>query len=60
MFLGINANSEVVDEEKNLYHITFEDNPLEMFIEMSDSLGDLEYSNVICGTIAGALEQVLR
>ncbi|SJK85846.1 Trafficking protein particle complex subunit 3 [Babesia microti strain RI] len=58
MFLGINANSEVVDEEKNLYHITFEDNPLEMFIEMSDSLGDLEYSNVICGTIAGALEQI--
>ncbi|KAK1442171.1 trafficking protein particle complex subunit 3 like protein [Babesia gibsoni] len=58
MFLGINADVVAVPEEKDHYHILFKDNPLDQFVELPDNLSGLNYSNIICGVIQGALEQL--
>ncbi|GIX66293.1 Bet3 transport protein, putative [Babesia caballi] len=58
MFLGVSGEVIVVDEEKKHYHISFQENPLDQFVELPDNLADLTYSNIICGVIVGALEQV--
>ncbi|GBE59809.1 Bet3 transport protein [Babesia ovata] len=58
MFLGITGDVIVVDEAKNHYHIAFQENPLDQFVELPENLSGLAYSNIICGVIIGALEQL--
>jgi trafficking protein particle complex subunit 3 len=42
-----------------VYAICFDDNPLNVFVELPDTLKQsLWYSNVLCGVIRGALQQV--
>ncbi|UKK00234.2 Bet3 transport protein [Theileria orientalis] len=58
MFLGISANVVDVDPENNIYNISFQENPLDQFVELPETLKDLNYSNIFCGVIIGALEQL--
>jgi hypothetical protein len=58
MFLGIDA--EYSEESKSVFHINFIENPLNDFVELPTSLraSELRYSNVLCGIIRGAFEQL--
>lgn len=57
MFLGISAQVEAVADES--YSLVFEDNPLTLFVELPDNYrAKLWYSNILCGVIRGALDQV--
>ncbi|KAK1934735.1 putative Bet3 transport protein [Babesia divergens] len=58
MFLGITGDVIAINEEENHYHIVFHENPLDQFVELPDNLAGLNYSNIICGVIIGALEQL--
>jgi hypothetical protein len=57
MFLGVNANVENAGD--GLFSISFDDNPLNMFVDLPPALrGQLWYSNVLCGVVRGAMGQV--
>ncbi|KJP85899.1 hypothetical protein AK88_04486 [Plasmodium fragile] len=58
MFLGISGNVTCVDQETNVYSITFDRNPLSDFVELPKSLSSLNYCSLLCGVIRGALEQI--
>ena len=68
MFLGISptithslpppptANSALV--EPKMFSVVFDENPLAEFVELPESAAGLWFSNVYCGVIRGALEQL--
>lgn len=63
MFLGITA--EVIDFKSDdfrtcTFNLQFTDNPLIEYVELPEHLQNLQYSNVICGAIRGALSKVIR
>ncbi|KAK2197308.1 bifunctional Bet3 family/NO signaling-Golgi transport ligand-binding domain superfamily/Transport protein particle (TRAPP) component [Babesia duncani] len=58
VFLGISGDTVAIDAEQNHYHIIFHENPLDQFVYIPEHLSDLNYSNLICGVIMGALEQL--
>jgi len=62
MFLNVSAqvDSVVTAEDSQAYSLLFEENPLNGYAELPDGAvkQHLWYSNVLCGVIRGALEQV--
>ncbi|KAL7506212.1 hypothetical protein ACHAXN_003502 [Cyclotella atomus] len=65
MFLGVQAEVGGFSQDQKSFSIYLQDNPLSTFVELpgdeqggSDDLRRLKYSNVYCGVIRGALEQV--
>lgn len=40
------------------FSLIFDSNPLVEFVELPDNHANLEYSNILCGVIRGALEMV--
>jgi len=66
MFLGVGAECGAFSQDQKSFSIYFHDNPLSTFVElppagddhMGDDLRKLKYSNIYCGIIRGALEQV--
>eukprot|EP00092_Neocalanus_flemingeri_P034532 GFUD01037552.1.p1 GENE.GFUD01037552.1~~GFUD01037552.1.p1 ORF type:complete len:180 (+),score=61.60 GFUD01037552.1:39-578(+) len=40
------------------FSLVFEANPIAEFVELPDNYADLQYSNILCGAIRGALEMV--
>eukprot|EP00922_Rhytidocystis_sp_ex-Travisia-forbesii_P043889 GHVS01065444.1.p1 GENE.GHVS01065444.1~~GHVS01065444.1.p1 ORF type:complete len:192 (+),score=27.15 GHVS01065444.1:47-622(+) len=56
MFLGISC--EVTDADDSCCSLAFVENPFTDFVELPPALSSLCYSNLICGVIRGALEQV--
>lgn len=60
MFLGISAEVQMVNDSS--FSLLIYDNPLALFVELPQEDGDkwksLKYSNLYCGIIRGALEQV--
>lgn len=65
MFLGVNAEVGGFSQDQKSFSIYLQENPLSTFVELpgeeqggSDDLRRLKYSNVYCGVIRGALEQV--
>ncbi|AFZ80260.1 bet3 transport protein, putative [Theileria equi strain WA] len=58
MFLGISGDVVTVNERENIHNIKFQENPLDQFVELPDSLCKLNYSGIYCGVIVGALEQL--
>ena len=63
MFLGIKAevtNFSLDDSKKGCkFTLAFDDNPLIDFLQLPEKLSELQYSNIICGAITGALSLVL-
>eukprot|EP01082_Thalassiosira_pseudonana_P013098 g12086.t1 g12086 contig6:1186634-1187179(-) len=65
MFLGIQAEVGGFSQDQRSFSIYLQDNPLATFVELpgdeqsgGDDLRRLKYSNLYCGVIRGALEQV--
>mmetsp|Transcript_15707 Transcript_15707/g.26822 ORF Transcript_15707/g.26822 Transcript_15707/m.26822 type:complete len:204 (+) Transcript_15707:118-729(+) len=66
MFLGIQAEVGGFSQDQRSFSIYLHDNPLSTFVELppgdessgGDDLSRLKYSNLYCGVIRGALEQV--
>jgi len=58
MFLGVTAQVVGFDAEKKEFSLVLEDNPLIDFVELPDDCKGLNYCNVLCGVIRGALEMV--
>ena len=65
MFLGIQAEVGAFSQDQRCFSIYLQDNPLSTFVELpedeqsgGDDLRRLKYSNLYCGVIRGALEQV--
>lgn len=66
MFLGIQCEVGGFSQDQRSFSIYLQDNPLSTFVELppgdeqsgGDDLRKLKYSNLYCGVIRGALEQV--
>jgi len=59
MFLGVTANVGKLDTKKQTFSLVLEDNPLVDFVELPSQYREkLQYSNLLCGVIRGALEMV--
>ena len=67
MFLGIQAEVGGYSQDQRSFSIYLQDNPLATFVELppagdeqynGEDLRKLKYSNLYCGVIRGALEQV--
>mmetsp|Transcript_8647 Transcript_8647/g.21081 ORF Transcript_8647/g.21081 Transcript_8647/m.21081 type:complete len:206 (-) Transcript_8647:72-689(-) len=68
MFLGTGAEAGGFSQDQRSFSIYLQDNPLSTFVELpqhgddhqsgGDDLRKLKYSNLYCGVIRGALEQV--
>mmetsp|Transcript_5366 Transcript_5366/g.14516 ORF Transcript_5366/g.14516 Transcript_5366/m.14516 type:complete len:187 (-) Transcript_5366:962-1522(-) len=55
MFLGIVVD---VQHAGDGFRLTFQDNPLALFVELPEQYKDLEYNILYCGVIRGALEML--
>eukprot|EP00039_Didymoeca_costata_P028911 m.22535 g.22535 ORF g.22535 m.22535 type:complete len:176 (-) comp7409_c0_seq3:1186-1713(-) len=58
MFLGITPNISHWSSDSKACSLILEDNPLSTFVELPDEFNELQYSNIICGVLRGALEVV--
>lgn len=58
MFLGIVPEVTSWNAENTAFSLIFNDNPLLDFVELPPQYQNLQYCNVLCGVIKGALEMV--
>lgn len=59
MFLGVTADVIDWNAQGTACTLVMTDNPLNDFVELPPSMAaTLHYSNLLCGVIRGALEQV--
>mmetsp|Transcript_1446 Transcript_1446/g.2213 ORF Transcript_1446/g.2213 Transcript_1446/m.2213 type:complete len:189 (+) Transcript_1446:152-718(+) len=58
MFLGITCDVLNWNTEQTSFSLILQDNPLIEFVDLPQNYKDLNYSNVLCGVIRGALEMV--
>lgn len=58
MFLGIVPDVTSWNAENTAFSLIFNDNPLLDFVELPPQYQNLQYCNVLCGVIKGALEMV--
>ena len=58
MFLGVTAQVVGYDAEAKEFSLVLEDNPLIDFVELPENCSELNYCNVLCGVLRGALEMV--
>ncbi|OEH77050.1 trafficking protein particle complex subunit [Cyclospora cayetanensis] len=58
MFLGVSAEVASWDSQEKSCSLILTENPLTDFVELPPALANLNYSNIICGVIRGALEQL--
>ena len=58
MFLGIVPEVTAWNKEGSAFSLIFNDNPLLDFVELPPQYQNLQYCNILCGVIKGALEMV--
>jgi len=58
MFLGITAEVTNWRDDNKQFSLAFKGNPLFDFVELPASLGDLQYGNMLCGVLRGALQMI--
>lgn len=58
MFLGIEGKLSYRKEDKESFSILFTENPLDKYVTVPEKLKGVNYSQMICGVIRGALEAV--
>jgi len=58
MFLGITAEVVKWRDDGKQFSLTFKGNPLIDFVELPAQYADLNYDNILCGVIRGALNMV--
>lgn len=57
MFLGIDSKMNY-SKDGETFSILFNENPLDNYVSIPEKLKGINYSQVICGVIRGALESV--
>ena len=64
MFLGIkcDVSNFIVSKDKKTcsFSLIINDNPLNDYVELPEHLMSLNYSNMLCGVIRGALSMVFK
>ena len=58
MFLGISVDVNNWSTDGNAFSLMMTENPLTEFVELPVQYQDLQYCNLLCGVIKGALEMV--
>lgn len=58
MFLGIVPEVTSWNQESTAFSLIFNDNPLLDFVELPPQYQNLQYCNMLCGVVKGALEMV--
>jgi hypothetical protein len=58
MFLGITTEVANWSSDGNAFSIILNDNPIVDFVELPPQYQDIQYCNVLCGVIRGALEMI--
>ena len=58
MFLGVTCDVANFASDGRSFSLYLYEDPLAMFVELPEELSSIKYSNVYCGIICGALEQV--
>lgn len=59
IFLNITPTVTNFSSDNKEFSLILEDNPLSDFVELpEDAVGELWYSNILCGVLRGALEMV--
>jgi len=58
MFLGVSADVTNWNPEGSACSLIIQDNPFTDFVELPPQYAELQYCNLICGVIKGALEMV--
>lgn len=58
LFLGVTPAVTNWDAKSTECSLVLDDNPLAEFVELPSSCSGLSYSNILCGVIRGAMEQV--
>jgi hypothetical protein len=58
MFLGINAEPVKWREDGKQFSLVFRGNPLIDLVELPPHMAELNYDNILCGVIRGALFMV--
>lgn len=58
MFLGVEAKVTSWANNNTECSFILDENPLLEFVELPDEYAGLQYANIICGALRGALEQV--
>ena len=59
MFLGVTPVVTNWSPAGDEFSLLFENNPLTEFVELPEGHSDLNYSNILCGVLRGALEMVI-
>lgn len=59
MFLGITPVVTNWSPAGDEFSLLIENNPLTEFVELPDGHSQLNYSNILCGALRGALEMVI-
>lgn len=58
MFLGITAEPVKWTDDGKQFSLVFKGNPLVDFVELPPQYSELNYDNILCGVIRGALQMV--
>lgn len=58
MFLGITADAVKWRDDGKEFSLVFKNNPLHDFVQLPPQYAALQYSNILCGVLRGALNMV--
>lgn len=60
MFLGVRGKVQDYQQKEGItsFLLVFSENPLNDFVQLPKEYEELHYSNLICGVIRGALNQI--
>lgn len=58
MFLGVTPEITAWNKEGTAFSLILLDNPLVDFVELPPQYQELQYCNLLCGVVKGALEMV--
>ncbi len=60
MFLGVTPGVQKWSPAGDEFSLMLENNPLAEFVELPSGHDSLNYSNILCGVLRGALEMVCQ
>ena len=58
MFLGVEAAIDNMNMKDKSFSLILKSNPLTDYVQLPEDMKNLNYSNLLCGIIRGALEMV--
>ena len=58
MFLGVTVSVQNFNDKEKSFSLVIPENPLTDYVQLPEDMKNLNYSNLLCGVIRGALEMV--